>query len=76
MNCGKKKKGDEEDENEWRKELRHEMMKRVERLAICISRLYCTNHGRWEKVDSRKLLGSSLVYNYPKCEFYLKKTIK
>ena len=37
----KKKKGDEEDENEWRKELRREMMKRDKRLAICISRLYC-----------------------------------
>ena len=31
MTCGKKnrRRGDEEDENEWRKELRHEMMKRV-----------------------------------------------
>ena len=25
----KKKNGDEEDENKWRKELRHEMMKKV-----------------------------------------------
>ena len=31
----------EEDENEQRKELKREMMKRAERLAICISRLYC-----------------------------------
>ena len=41
MTCEKKKNGDEEDENEWRKELRREMLKRAERLAICISRLYC-----------------------------------
>jgi len=31
--------------------------------------------GKTEKVVSRKLLGSSLVYNYLKCEFYLKKII-
>ena len=32
--CGKnkEKKGDEQDENEWRKELRREMMKRVKDL--------------------------------------------
>ena len=26
--------------------------------------------GKTEKVVNRKLLGSSLVYNYQKCEFY------
>ena len=28
-----------------------------------------------KKVVNRKLLGSSLVYNYLKCEFYFKKII-
>ena len=31
--------------------------------------------GKIEKVVNRKLLGSSFVYNYLKCEFYLQKKI-
>ena len=31
--------------------------------------------GKTKKVVNRKLLGSSLVYDYLKCEFYLKKII-